>query len=116
MFKIDIIKTYIFEQNYYEYVAKEENNNYFDLLRISNNNLYYILNIKISKFAYFKTKQIKQNYIIFICFNYYSNNNIYSKVKNYDNTKLDINNFYFSNSIPKYDLIITNNSITKKNR
>jgi len=81
MIKTDIIKTYIFEPKYYEY----EKQNYYYILKIFNNNILYNNNC-------YKTKKIKQNYIIFSYFIYYKN--IIIKVKNYDNTKINIENGY----------------------
>ena len=91
MSKTDIIKTYNFEPNYYEY----EKQNYYSLLKIFNNNIYMYIYIKIYNDTFYKTKQIKQikqNYIIFSYFIYYKN--IIIKVKNYDNTKINIENGY----------------------
>jgi len=54
MFKTDIIKTYIFEPNYYKY---DKPNIYWEFLKIyNNNNLNYILSIKIFNSEYYKTK------------------------------------------------------------
>ena len=67
--------------------------NYYSLLKIFNNNILYIyIYIKIYNDTFYKTKQIKQNYIIFSYFIYYKN--IIIKVKNYDNTKINIENGY----------------------
>ena len=111
MFKKDIIKTYIYKSQYYEY---EKQNIFYDILKIFNNN--YILHIHIKIFfntTYFKTKQIKQNYIIFSYFNCYDNKFFFTKVKNYDNTKIDIINGYKSD-INNFDIKINTNFITKK--
>ena len=111
MIKTDIIKTYIFEPNYYKY---DQPNIHWEFLKIyNNNNLNYILSIKIFKSEYYKTKQIKQNYVIFSYLK--SNKNTFSKVKNYDNTKIDIiyDNGY-DHAIFNYDLNIADNCITKK--
>ena len=103
MFKTDIIKTYILEPNYYEY----ENKNYYDILKIFNNNYILYINILIYNNTFCKTKQIKQNYIIIFYFNYYKNIIIIIKIKNYDNTKVDINTYYDYNiSIYNFDLLI----------
>jgi hypothetical protein len=53
MIKTDIIKTYIFEPNYYKY---DQPNIHWEFLKIYNNNLNYILSIKIFKSEYYKTK------------------------------------------------------------
>ena len=107
MFKTDIIKTYILEPNYYEY----EKQNYYDILKIfNNNNLYLYLYIGINNNICYKNKQIKQNYIILSHFNYYN------KLKNYDNTKNEINiiNCYDKNNNYEYDIKISNYTIIKK--
>jgi len=110
MVKTDIIKTYIFETNYY--ISGKQS--YYDVLSIyNNNNILYIL-IQIYNFTtYYKTKQIKPNYIIYLYFNYRENKNIINKVKNYDNTKIDIINGYYD-SYFNFDLKITKNKIIKK--
>ena len=110
MIKTDIIKTYIFEPNYYEYGIKYI---YEEFLKIFNNKMLYIY-IEIYNDTYCKTKQIKQNYIITFYFNYISNNIIISKLKNYDNTKIYIYNNNDLDNIFNYDLKITNNFIEKK--
>ena len=107
MFKIDIIKTYIFEPNYY----KNENQIiYWDCLRIFNNNNILYLYIEINNNICYKTKQIKKNYIIFSYLNYYS------KLKNYDNTKneIDINNCFYKINNYDFDIKINNYTIIKK--
>ena len=112
MFKSDIIKTYILEPNYYEYETK----NYYDeyeYLKIFNNNYISYINILIDYNTCCKRKQIKPNYIIIFYFNYYTNDIIVSKIKNYDNTKIDINTYYDFN-IYNFDLLIKNNKIIKK--
>jgi len=109
MVKTDIIKTYIFEPNYI-YNKKYD---YCEIFKIFNNNL--ILYIKIYyETCYYKIKQIKQNYIIYSYFNYNDNKTTFTKVKNYDNTNIDINTFINFNNIFNFDLKITNNCITKK--
>ena len=106
MFKTDIIKTYIFEPNYYEY---EDEDIYWDCLRIFNNNILYLY-IEINNNICYKTKQIKKNYIIFSYLNYYS------KLKNYDNTKneIDINNCFYKINNYDFDIKINNYTIIKK--
>jgi len=90
-----------------------DNQSYFDVLSIYNNNILYIL-IKIYNFTnYYKTKKIKPNYIIYMYFNYRENKTIINKVKNYDNTKIDIINGYYD-SYFNFDLKITKNKIIKK--
>jgi hypothetical protein len=109
MNKSDIIKTFIFDPQYYEYKKKDY---YEEFLKIfNNNNLYLYINIYGTR--YYKTKQIKQNYIIFSYYHCYDNNSIYTKVKNYDNTKIDIINGYNS-AIYNFDVKINTNFITKK--
>jgi len=111
MNKSDIIKTYIFDPQYYEY---ENQTGYCDFFKIFYNNNILYLHIKIYyETGYYKTKQIKQNYIIFSYFSYCDNKSIYTKVKNYDNTKIDIINGYTSN-IYNFDVKINTNFITKK--
>ena len=106
MFKTDIIKTYIIDSEYYEYKNME-------LLKIFNNNyiLYLYIEIYNSK-EYFKIKQIKQNYIISFSYSKYHKNNInFTKIKNYDNRKIDIINDYYKFN---FDFKITKNEIYKK--
>ena len=115
MFKTDIIKTYIFEPQYYEYIKKDY---YGEFLEIFNNNILYLY-INIYGTRYLKIKQIKQNYIIYIylALNNSDNNKIFcTKIKNYDNTILDIikDGFYDGCYKLNYDFRINNNTITKK--
>ena len=111
MNKSDIIKTYIFEPHYYEY---EKPNIYCEFLKIFNNNYILYIHIHIYNLTYLKTKQIKDNYVISYV-NHYKTRNIITKVKNYDNTKIDIrHNIFYNNNIYNYDISITNNFITKK--
>jgi hypothetical protein len=80
----------------------------------NNNNYILYLFIKIYKSeSYSKTKQIKENYIISIYFNYHGNNISFDKIKNYDNTKIDIIDDYYDYYF-NFDLRITNNEIIKK--
>ena len=78
----DIIKTYIFEPNYnkYEYTIGS-----CDLLKIFYRFTFYNYS------DYLKIKIIKKNYIICSYFNHHENWNTNDKIKNYDNTKIDIN-------------------------
>ena len=104
MNKLDIIKTYIFEPNYnkYEYTIGS-----CDLLKIFYRFTFYNYS------DYLKIKIIKKNYIICSYFNHHENWNTNDKIKNYDNTKIDINHIINSNFY-NYDLKINDNSITKK--
>jgi len=106
MFKTDIIKTYIIDSKYY----KSEN---MELLKIFNNNYILYLYIEIyNSQEYFKIKQIKQNYIISFSYSKYHENNInFTKIKNYDNRKINIINDYYKFN---FDFKITKNAIYKK--
>ena len=99
MFKIDIIKTYIFEPNYYE---NKNQDIYQDCLKIFNNNILYLY-IAINNNICYKTKKNKKNYIIFSYLNYYNTNN-----------EIDINNFYFKINNYDFDIKITIYAIIKK--
>jgi len=107
MFKTDIIKTYIFKPNYYEYVKY----NSWTFLKIFNNNILYLC-IKIYNFInYFKTKKINKNYIIISYFNHSENKISCTKIKKYDITMIDI----ISGCTPyNFDLKISDGIITKK--
>ena len=109
MIKTDIIKTYIFEPNYHEYEKEYDNYEIFKIF----NNINYRLEYIIYNICYWKNKQIKQNYAVSLYFSCDKNKIHFTKLKNYDNTKIDINTFY-SYSIYNCDLKITNNEITKK--
>ena len=112
MFRIDIIKTYFYEPNYNFY---EKNYDILHILKIFNNNN-YILNLYITIFKsedYRKNKKIKDNYIISSYVNYNKNKISFNKIKNYDNTKIDIDNYY-NNYYNNTDLRINNNKIFKK--
>ena len=111
MIKTDIIKTYILEPNYYEYEKKYIYDEYLKIFNNNNNYISYIY-IEIYYNNFCKTKQIKQNYIIIFYFNYYTNNIIISKIKNYDNTKIDI--IPSDDNIFNYDLRINTNFIETK--
>ena len=106
MNKLDIIKTYIFEPNYYKH---DYTIDHFDLLKIFYNYEIYILFYTFSD--YLKIKKIKHNYIIYSYFTYDTKRNFIDKIKNYDNTKIDIINGYKTYNC---DLKISNNTITKK--
>ena len=111
MINTDIINTYIFEPNYYEYNKKYD---YCKTFKIFNNNDLLLYIKIIYETCYYKIKLIKQNYIIFSYFNYNDNKITFTKVKNYDNTNIDINTFINFNNKFHFDLKITNNYITKK--
>jgi len=108
MNKLDIIKTYIFEPNYYKY---EYTIGSCDLLKILYNNEIIYTFTFYNYSDYLKIKIIKQNYIICSYFNYDTKRNFIDKIKNYDNTKIDIINGYKTYNC---DLKISNNTITKK--
>ena len=105
MNKEDIIKTY--NPKYYDFEKKDG----YNLLKIFHN--YEIIYTLYNYSAYLKIKIIKQNYIIRSYFNYNENKNTIDKIKNYDNTKININD-HIDYDDYNFDLKITDNGIIKK--
>jgi len=113
MITADTIQTYIFEPNYYK---NDEIAIYWNVLKIFNNNILYFY-IDIYYNSFFKIKQIKDNYIVSFFLDIYENKISFTKIKTYDNTKIELNDIIYNNdnyNFYNYDLNFNDNKIIKK--